>query len=68
MLLVFFCLSVGRATLSAAFGLVTQVTNGAAALRDAAVETFEGGDSHTPSSSRRGSSKVVEGDDSDDEV
>ncbi len=58
----------GRATLSAALGLVTQVTNSAAALRDAAVESFEGGEAHTPSSSRRGSTKIEEGNDSDDEV
>ena len=66
--------AIGGATLSGMMGLVAHVTSGAAALRDAAVESFEGGDvgSSTPGSSRRGSRKVdgdgADDNDSDDEV
>jgi hypothetical protein len=44
-------------------GLVANITSGAAALRDAAVESFEGGDTHTHQQNR-----IDDNGDSDDEV
>jgi hypothetical protein len=56
----FYCGYLGRATLSGVMGMIGAVTSGAAALRDAAVESFEGGESHTYHRDVNG--------DSDDEV
>ena len=64
---VVYCYISGRATLSAAMGLVAQVAGGATALREATAEIFEGGEVPQPPPSRQ-ASRLNEARDSDDEV